>query len=41
MEKDDYSYENLKKFKYLEKVFKEIIRMYGPVPGWIDVSKGR
>jgi hypothetical protein len=31
MEKDDYSYENLKKFKYIEAFQKETTRIYGPV----------
>lgn len=33
MKEDDYSYENLKKFTYIEKVQKEAIRMYGPATG--------
>lgn len=31
MEDSDYSYENLKKMKYLDAVEKETTRMYGPV----------
>ena len=33
MAEDDYSYENLKKFTYLENVQKEVNRFYGPSNG--------
>ena len=33
MEAEDYSYENMKKFKYIDYIQKETTRMYGPVHG--------
>ena len=32
MSNDDYSYENLKNFKYLDNIQKEVIRFEGPAP---------
>ena len=31
MKNDDYSFENLKNFKYIDNIQKETTRMYGPV----------
>ena len=33
MKEDDFSYENLKKFQYIEWVQKEVTRFYGPLNG--------
>ena len=33
MQTDDYSYENLKKFNYIDNVQKEVTRFYGPANG--------
>ena len=33
MQTDDYSYENLKMFTYIDNVQKEVTRFYGPVSG--------
>ena len=33
MEKDDFSFENIKKLKYIDMVQKEVTRIYGPVSG--------
>lgn len=30
MKEDDYSYENLKKFVYIDAIEKEVTRIYGP-----------
>lgn len=32
MQEDNYSYENLKKLSYIDKIQKETIRLCGPVP---------